>query len=105
MSSLAATVVRRGATVGRTSILKPLLTARLPSRSFSAVASIRVTPSISISGRLATPVAARWKSTDASKSSWGPPIVSYDELKPITEQPSDVSVNHKRAQRVEVADL
>lgn len=32
--------------------------------------------------------AIRFKSTDSSKS-WGPPIVPYEELKPITQQPSD----------------
>jgi len=30
----------------------------------------------------------RFKSTDKA---WGPPIVTYEELKPLTEQPSDVS--------------
>lgn len=32
-------------------------------------------------------VGARYKTT----KSWGPPIVSYEELKPLTEQPTDVS--------------
>jgi hypothetical protein len=31
----------------------------------------------------------RFKSTDKA---WGPPLVSYEELKPLTQQPSDVSL-------------
>ena len=60
-------------------------------RHLSLLASAR-TPVVS---RIATTVSKssvasgiRFKSTDKP---WGPPIVSYEELKPITEQPSDVS--------------
>jgi rhodanese-related sulfurtransferase len=87
--SFATNSSRRGLAVARQIVSKPVIAARVPSRGLSAISSLRPVVA-SAQPRWSKPIvaAARWKSLD-SKSSWGPPIVKYDELKPITEQPSD----------------
>jgi hypothetical protein len=88
--SFAAKCSRRGSTVARQIISKPLVAGRIPARGFTAISTVRPVVAAAQPRSFERVVAARWKSVDA-KSSWGPPIVKYDELKPITEQPSDVS--------------
>lgn len=76
--------------------VRTALTARtcIAARSASAVLGRAVIAPSAQAGHFA-PVSlqARWKTT-AAPNKWAKnPLVSYEELRPITEQPSDVSVS------------
>lgn len=60
-------------------------------RHLSLLASTRISPAAHFTPTVPKALAVsgvRFKSLDKA---WGPNIVSYEELKPITEQPTDVS--------------
>lgn len=93
MSALRTTTTTATRTLARAASIRPALSVIASRRHLSLAAHAPLVTRTRTAAATGTPPSfthhLRFKSTGTP---WGPPVVTYDELKPLTRQPNDVSV-------------